>query len=206
MANIFSPLSEMRRAVRITPQMHSFYPGLVITPAETALARELVTETDLLRLKAIARWHARGLPPDVGWEDLLQEAFARFLGGSRRQPDGVTRVVFLAGVMRSLKAEHWRRVVQETREPPPLPGAQQIDVDALHDPERALTAWQELSTLERLFAEDPLVLQIVSGLAQGLSAAEIRRMHDISKIEYDSARRRMRRILLREGLTSCGQS
>jgi RNA polymerase sigma-70 factor (ECF subfamily) len=198
MTNIFSPLSETRRALRITPRMQPFYPGLVISPAETALARELVTETDLLRLKAIARWHARGLPPDVAWDDLLQEAFARFLAGSRRRPQGMALVVFLAGVMRSLKAEHWRRVVQETREPPALPVAQ--------DPERALIAWQQLSTVERLFADDPVVLEIVAGLAEGLAADEIRRVHGISRIDYDSARRRMRRILLREGLTTCPQS
>jgi DNA-directed RNA polymerase specialized sigma24 family protein len=205
MTIIFAQLSEIGRAVRITPRMRSFYPGLVISPAETALARALVTATDLLRLKAIARLHARGLPPDVGWDDLLQEAFARFIGGSRRQPEGVAIVVFLAGVMRSLKAEHWRRVVQETREPLFMPGVRELDADSRHDPERALIAWQELSTVERLFADDPLALQIVAGLAEGLSAEEIRRAHDIPKIDYESARRRMRRILLREGLT-CGQA
>jgi RNA polymerase sigma-70 factor (ECF subfamily) len=200
MTNIFSPLSATRGAVRITSQMHPFFPGLVISPAETALARALVTETELLRLKAIARLHARGLPPDVGWEDLLQEAFSRYLGGSRRRPEGVSTTVFLAGVMRSLKAEHWRRVLQENREPL-LCGPQELDVDSMQDPERALIAWQELNVVERLFADDALALKIVAGLAEGLSAEEIRRAHDISKIEYDSARRRMRRILLREGLT-----
>lgn len=58
------------------PQLKPFYAGLVISLAETALALELVTEVDLLKLKAIARLHARGLPPDVSWDDLLQEAFA----------------------------------------------------------------------------------------------------------------------------------
>lgn len=46
------------------------------TPAAQALALKLVTQSDLLRLKVIARLHARGLPPEVGWTDLLQEAFA----------------------------------------------------------------------------------------------------------------------------------
>jgi len=58
---------------------------------------------DFLRLKSIARWHARGLPPDVTWDDLLQEAVTRVLVGSRRQPEGLTMVAFLAGVMRSLR-------------------------------------------------------------------------------------------------------
>ena len=43
------------------------------------------------------------------WDDLLQEAFTRVLIGTRRQPEGVTMVALLAGIMRSLRAEHWRR-------------------------------------------------------------------------------------------------
>jgi DNA-directed RNA polymerase specialized sigma24 family protein len=68
-----------------------------------------LSEFDLLRLKTIARLYARGLPPDVMWEDLLQEALTRVLTGSRRPPYGVALVAFVAGIMRSLKSEHWRR-------------------------------------------------------------------------------------------------
>jgi hypothetical protein len=53
------------------------------TPADAALTLKVVSESDLLRLKTIARIYARGLPADVGWADLLQEAFARVLDGSR---------------------------------------------------------------------------------------------------------------------------
>ncbi|MFZ1099159.1 MAG: hypothetical protein WAN26_07110, partial [Steroidobacteraceae bacterium] len=82
----------------------------IVNPTQTALALKLTTEMDLLRLKTIARLHARGLPPDVGWEDLLQEALTRVLTGTRTVPEGVSTVAFLAGVMRSLRSEHWRRV------------------------------------------------------------------------------------------------
>jgi DNA-directed RNA polymerase specialized sigma24 family protein len=69
------------------------------TPAARALALKLVTETDLLRLKVIARVHARGLPAEMDWSDLLQEAFERVLDGSRQQPEGVAVVAFLAAFM-----------------------------------------------------------------------------------------------------------
>ena len=49
----------------------------ILRPAETALALKLITRMDFLRLKAIARLYARGLPPDVTWDDLLQEANVR---------------------------------------------------------------------------------------------------------------------------------
>ena len=52
-------------------------------------------------------------------------------------------------------------------------------------------------------AGDPMALGIIAGLAEGRSAAQIRTTMRITKTDYDSARKRMRRALLREGLT-CG--
>jgi DNA-directed RNA polymerase specialized sigma24 family protein len=167
----------------------------VIRPTEAALALKLVTDMDLLRLKTIARLHARGLPPDVAWDDLLQEAITRVLTGRRRKPDAVAMVAFLAGVMRSLRSEHWRRV---------RGGGAVVRQELAPDPERALIAAQELEAIGRLFADDLVVLRIITGLAEGLSPEEIRLAFGLSTTDYDSARRRMRRCLLREGLT-CGQ-
>jgi DNA-directed RNA polymerase specialized sigma24 family protein len=200
----------------------------VVNPTQTALALKLTTEMDLLRLKTIARLHARGLPPDVGWEDLLQEALTRVLTGTRTAPEGVSTVAFLAGVMRSLRSEHWRRVAaglgagaggdgrrrggatSDYRSYPSREAALR-DVgretaavpDPVADPERSLIAIQELDAIERLFADDPVVLRIIDGLGEGLTAEQIRAALGLSKTDYDSARRRMRRCLLREGLT-CG--
>src|ERR1700692_4925567 len=90
--------------------------GNVLTPpTDAAVALTALSKFDLLRLKTIARIHARGLPADVGWADLLQEAFARVLDGSRQRPKGIPLVVFLAGIMRSLKSEHWRRTLRQSR-------------------------------------------------------------------------------------------
>jgi RNA polymerase sigma-70 factor (ECF subfamily) len=174
----------------------------------------LVTEVDLLRLKTIARLYARGLPPDVGWDDLLQETFARVLSGARRQPHGVATIVFLVGVMRSLRAAYLRRartgggvLREESLEGAASPGeTESIPAgprDPAPDPEHAVSALQEIAAIERLFADDPMVLRIIAGLADGLTAEQIRNAHGITPLDYDSARKRMRRILLREGLT-CG--
>jgi RNA polymerase sigma-70 factor (ECF subfamily) len=175
----------------------------VLRPTQMALALKLVSEMDLLRLKTIARLHARGLPPDIGWEDLLQEALTRVLTGARRIPEQIAPVAFIAGVMRSLRSEHWRRAGEmraryaasdyRTRE--------QALRDSAPDPERSLIAIEELKTIERLFADDPVVLRIIDGLGEGLSAEQIRTALALSKTDYDSARKRMRRCLLREGLT-----
>ncbi len=178
------------------------------SPVEQTLILRLVTEMDLLRLKSIARIHARGLPPEVSWSDLLQESLARVLNGSRHVPEDVPIEVFLSGVMRSIRAEYWRRqqrnglrwrTSEESGEE--LAASHEAEpADAAPDPERALLALQELEAIAKLFAGDPVALQIIVGLADGLSADEIRAACGLTKTEYDSARKRMRRALLREGL------
>jgi RNA polymerase sigma factor (sigma-70 family) len=179
------------------------------TPASQALARKLVTANDLLRLKVIARLHARGLPPQFSWTDLLQESFARVLGGSRRQPEGLPFVPFLAGVMRSIKTEYWRRARREARQLPKL--LAELDIDEAHGgepstplptPERSLMALDELAAIDRLFADDRQALLVIASLAEGRSPEEICKEHQLSKTDYDSTRKRIRRILLREGLRS----
>ena len=177
-------------------------------PAVQALALKLVSNCDLLRLKVIARLHGRSLPPDVSWADLLQEAFTRVLDGSRAIPAGVPAVAFLAGVMRSIKAEHWRRRRRANEQQPVLATEYQVVAaetaeacDTRPDPERWLIAAQQLQAIGLLFAPDPVALQIISGLGDGLTAEEIRQTLGMTKTDYDSARRRMRRALIRAGLT-----
>lgn len=192
------------------PQIPQLIDQRILRPAEVALALNIISRMDFLRLKAIARLHARGLPPDVTWDDLLQEAFTRAITGSRRKPQGLPMVAFLAGIMRSLRTEHWRRARggPGSREPLRLDHQRDLSRTAeLRDPasdlEQALLAREQIEAIERLFEGDAVALGILAGLAEGRSAAQIRAAMAISKTDYDSARRRMRRTLLREGLT-CG--
>lgn len=193
------------------PDMRQIQPLVdtkVVRPAESALALRLITEMELLRLKTIAKLHARGLPPDVGWEDLLQEALTRVLIGARLPPENVPIVAFLAGIMRSLKSEHWRRATHQSGRLQTLridqagDAARDVELrDPAPTPERSLSARQELTAIKQLFADDSVALKIIAGLADDLSAEQIRSAHAISRTDYDSARKRMRRTLLREGLT-----
>ena len=177
----------------------------VLRPAETALALNLLSTTDLLRLKTVARLYARGLEPDGAWEDLLQIAITRVLTGSRQCPADVSMVALIAGILRSLRADYWRRARRQARE-----DRLRIDheseesfalVDPTPGPERALDARQQLTLVKLLFADDPPALQVIDGLSNGLSAEQIRLSTGLSKTDYDSTRRRMRRTVLREGLT-----
>ncbi|MGY3077968.1 hypothetical protein ACVWZZ_004376 [Bradyrhizobium sp. LM6.10] len=66
------------------------------------------------------------------------------------------------------------------------------------DPERILVAAQTLANIYRLFEGDPLALKIMAGMADGLAAREICKIHEMSELDYDTTRRRMRRTLLRQ--------
>jgi DNA-directed RNA polymerase specialized sigma24 family protein len=176
------------------------------TDSAAAVSRALagLSAPDLLRLQALARLRARGLPHGIGWSDLLHEALARALDGSRQWPPGVPLLVFLAGVMRSICDETWRRRRREASLIIPENDADSVRrtiACSAPDPERVLAAGEAIAAIYRLFTGDQTALRIISGLASGLSAEDIRTKHGISSMAYDSARRRMRRTLLRVGLS-----
>ena len=169
-----------------------------------AVSRALanLSDADLLRLQALARLRARSLPHGVSWSDLLHEAILRALDGTRQWPAGLPFIAFLAGVMRSLCNEMRRRHGREAALI--LSGNEVVWREVASfapDQERAFVATEAIDAIHRLFAGDEIALRIIAGLENGQSAEEIRAMHDLSPVEYDSARRRMRRTLLRSGLS-----
>jgi RNA polymerase sigma-70 factor (ECF subfamily) len=103
-------------------------------------------------------------------------------------------LAFLAGVMRSLCDEQWRRQRRQDHLPTPH-GSGGAD-----DPERACAAAEALAAIQRLFVSDAAALKVIKGLISGMAAEEIRRHYDLTAVEYDTTRRRIRRTLLRHGL------
>jgi RNA polymerase sigma-70 factor (ECF subfamily) len=103
--------------------------------------------------------------------------------------------------MRSICDDHWRRARREasTRHGDLADVAASAE-DASPGLERTLAAAQTLSEIGRLFAGDLQVSKIIAGLSEGLTAREIRRHYAMTERDYDTARKRMRRALLRSGL------
>jgi DNA-directed RNA polymerase specialized sigma24 family protein len=163
-------------------------------PRDVGAALVALPEEELLRLRAIARLRARSLPGRMEWSDLLHEAVMRALAGTRLWPPDVPLVVFLAGVMRSLCDEHWRR--QHRQDALSI----QDDAGGSHDPERTCAAVEALAAIHRLFASDEAAMKVITGLIEGMGAEEIRRHYDLTPMEYDTTRRRIRRAMLRHGL------
>ena len=162
---------------------------------DVGAALAALSEEDLLRLRAIAKLRARSLPDSMSWSDLLHEAVLRALTGARPWPPGVSLLAFLAGVMRSLCDEQWRHHRRQDRLPI-LQGSGGAD-----DPERACAAAEALAAILRLFASDKAALKVITGLISGMAADDIRRHYGLTAVEYDTTRRRIRRTLLRHGLT-----
>jgi DNA-directed RNA polymerase specialized sigma24 family protein len=173
------------------------------TTVDVAHAIHALTAADLVRLKALARLWTRGLPEVLGWSNVLHEAIARALDGSRKWPPGVPILTFLSSVMRSICDDHWRRARRESRVlacDDDREAAEREAPAAAADPERALAAAQALAAVNGLFCADPAALKVIAGLADGLTPAEICRLYGMSERDYDTTRRRMRRALLRRGL------
>jgi len=151
-------------------------------------------EADLLRLRAIARLRARSLPGGMSWSDLLHEAVLRALAGTRPWPPDVPLPAFLVGVMRSLCDEQWRR--HRRQDAVFIPD----DAAASSDPERTFAAREALADIHRLFASDDTAMKVITGLIGGMGAEAIRRHYNLTDLEYDTTRRRIRRRMLRHGL------
>jgi DNA-directed RNA polymerase specialized sigma24 family protein len=195
---------------RFTERAHK--PGGTVdrAVADPVHAIRALSDADLVRLRALARLWSRRLPAGHGWADLLNEAIARALDGSRQWPPGVPLVSFLSGIMRSICDDQLRRMRRERAvlvrcEDPEDLGAASEEAQSSPDPERILAAAQAVAAIHQMFADDPAALQIISGLAEGLSAREICALSRMSDRDYDTARKRMRRALLPAGLHRSGR-
>jgi RNA polymerase sigma-70 factor (ECF subfamily) len=161
--------------------------------ATEAVARALqaLTAADLVRLKRIAQLRARAAP-GIEWEELLNEALVRALDGSRLWPAEVPLLAFLAGIMRSLvdaRAAQRRRLAERTLACHAVTRAAPPD-DELH-------ARQCLAAIDRFFADDPDVRQLLAGLADRHLGSRGKPAPALPQPRYDAARKRLARAILR---------
>ncbi len=180
------------------------------TPEEIHGAIEALRPADLLRLKKFAYFRILGLgraSKGRNHEDLLGEALIATLAGSRRWNKSVSFVQHLLGAMRSISS-HWveefdpGEAFLEAELTSTTPNGEKYSPvlnapSTSPDGERVLAAKQEVEAIERLFAEDPQVLEIIGGLRAEMTGPEIQEALNMSKTEYETAIRRMRRGIQR---------
>ncbi len=185
-------------------------PEKVATQEDVRRAFEELNDKELLHLSIFADFKARICPNSEG-EDLLNQAFCDVLSGNRRwNKEKVEFKHFLFGVLRSIthnaiRKDHGRSNVV------PL---DQTDCPASTNPEALLMATereerarQTLARIEQLFVDDTEVALIIWCLKLGMKGPEIQSDLGISKTEYETIVKRMRRKLVRmrgQALASLG--
>jgi hypothetical protein len=142
-----------------------------------------MSQADMQRIKLIAMARADGLRA-CGWEDLLQEAILRTLGGGRRWPTDVPMVAYLAQTMRSIASDHRRReAVFESDDA--ITGT--TDATSLND---RLDSARRVGDIYAFFAGDAAVVHLMDGLIAGETASDTQRRTGLSAQSYDAARKR----------------
>ncbi|HEX8534407.1 MAG TPA: hypothetical protein VF662_09580 [Allosphingosinicella sp.] len=158
-----------------------------IEEVKRALAR--LRDPTLVKLTMLARSWIR-MTPQRGHEDLLSEALSRVLSGRRRWPLGLPLDVFLNGVMRSI-ASQW---VGEDAARATIGLEDAVGV-ASPGGAGAFEFRDAVARMSAILAFDPLARGILEGAVEGSTCAEIMDNLGMDETAYDTARRRMVRVL-----------
>jgi len=164
-----------------------------------------LSPADHIRMERLARMYAnrsRGMD----WQDLLNTALERILSGSRQWPRQLPFWGFLPGVLRSVASQMREQLGREATPFSVLavagedPGevADNLAVDAA-TPATILADQELLAEIENLFTDDELAYAVILARQEGLSPAETMVQFEMTKTEYDSAQRRVRRAFLKRG-------
>jgi DNA-directed RNA polymerase specialized sigma24 family protein len=171
----------------------------VLSREEIERAIRTLPDAGMVRLRKIAAAFCRGTLLDP--LDLLQEAFARALGGTRHCPVDVDVVRFLAETMHSVASDEAKKRVRH-RELQTVP---LFAEDGLaHDPpdpeanaEEVLSGEQETRRIRQtvidLFADDLVAQVMVEGMMEDMEGEELRGVTGLTKIAFASKRRLIRR-------------
>lgn len=167
---------------------------------------------DWQRLRRMAEIRAIG--SSMTREDLMQEAMARVLDGSRPWPEEVPLFGFLKGVMRSIAdGDRQKAKVSEARRPASIygqDGALAIDRPSeAPSPEEAYAEDEELARVRegitQLFPDDFPAQMLIEGIMDGIEGEELRALTELDPTAYASKRklisRRLAKLKAREGLS-----
>jgi RNA polymerase sigma-70 factor (ECF subfamily) len=163
------------------------------TQNELRSAIEGLTPIEKTKLEKLAK--SRSKRAGLGdWPELLQEAIFRALSGSRRWPNDVPLIAFLAEVMRSIASESVRRSVRTKPLTDEASGGSSL-IANVPAPDRSAIARILLVRIEGQFAADPAVRSYLHGLYVGETAQETMLRTGLGASDYDAARKRFRRAV-----------
>jgi DNA-directed RNA polymerase specialized sigma24 family protein len=162
---------------------------------ELGAAVEKLSAADLLRLRSAARALVAGMGEKrrgETWEDLLQEAVVRSLAGSRKWPTEVDVKTFLIGTMRSIVSSWVKQAPAE------MVSEHEIQLRSKGAPASDLMAGADLlGNIRSQLSADETDLRIFECMLRGLKGPETAAQVGISLSQYQSAVKRIRRIIRR---------
>lgn len=156
-------------------------------PAEARDAISALSQGEQAALLKIARVYARTRMLRYGYEDLFQEAVTRILEGTRRWPIGVPFMAFMCATMRGI-AWDWRGESQDSN-----PGENEA---AVGDEGNAI-AKIDAQKLAALFADDAAAQKLIVGMMEDARGEDLWEPLGLTKTEYESKRRKIRRRIER---------
>jgi len=178
-----------------------------LSPDEFIRQLNRLPTTDVSRIMVVAMAkHVNGT--GMEYDDLLQESIVRVLEGSRKVPRKGSIVAFLIQTIRSIAFTERKKMKcssdssgiswEDKRDelsdiPSPDPSPEQIIAEA----QETLYHRHVLEQLGTAFRDDPNAQAVLQGKIEGLSSSKTQENVSMTAHEYDAARKRVDRSLLR---------
>jgi DNA-directed RNA polymerase specialized sigma24 family protein len=167
-----------------------------------------LSDVEWIRLRKMASghlWGTRLRDPD----DLINETIERLIAGRRTWNVGMAFVPWMDSTMKSV-AHNLRALKRQPEvalagdlvgggdDPPEealdiLGEDGETPLDALLTQEARAMAEKDLAKIEERFKDDQEVGWILMGLAEGMGASDIQAMGEMTRTQYETARKRLRR-------------
>ena len=164
-----------------------------------------LSKADLLRLGRIAELQAKKLRVCES-EDLLAEGLKRVVSGDRRWPRGLGTSTFMKNVFASIvssKAKHaafaarYEVDAEVDQSGDVISDQEHVALEGRIDPTMEIYAQRMLGRMATTISDDPDALALAMALGEGLTASETQTQFHMSQKQYDSARKRLRRVVNR---------
>ena len=170
-----------------------------LSPDEFRDLFEVLPDKEMNRLRLIA--YKFSTVSRLETDDFLQEAYARTLEGRRKCPRNVDVVKHMVETMRSMLSSeakaHKRHPEQSLTFAEDAEDKQGDLPEESPSPEDIILSEQEAGAIRLkllgLFEDDEVALLIVEGIMEGMEGEELRALTELSKQEYGSMRRKIRR-------------
>src|SRR5262245_5136072 len=145
--------------------------------------------TKLIKIASCYTWKRRISFEEP--EELVQEALYRVLAGARDWPRGLEKLRFLAGVIKSIAGDQKRAL---NRNVLPLTGEMEEVIGDKGAEERGIMARIDVIRITTvIFKDDPIAQKMVIGMADGARGEDLEQASGLSRTEYESKRKKMRR-------------